>query len=112
MITERQAYVLRSFEILNRSATRKESGIFSTNSHALFYLWRKENLVRHQKVSKYYDHDCKFWEALKTSYFDQKQTFTSTLLNSYSEKNRKNYMTPYVLESLFSTQNSLESTCA
>ena len=27
--------------------------------HTLFHLWWKENLIKHQKVSKYYDHDCK-----------------------------------------------------
>ena len=29
--------------------------MFITNSRALFQLWRKENLVKHQKVSKYYE---------------------------------------------------------
>ena len=29
-----------------------------SNNHALFYLWWKENLVKHQKVSKYYENDC------------------------------------------------------
>ena len=32
--------------------------MFITNNHTSFYLWRKENLVKHQKVSKYYDCDC------------------------------------------------------
>ena len=32
--------------------------MFITNNHTSFHLWWKENLVRHQKVSKYYDHDC------------------------------------------------------
>ena len=31
--------------------------MFITNNHASFHLWGKENLVKHQKVSKYYDHD-------------------------------------------------------
>ena len=26
--------------------------MFITNNHASFHLWRKENLVKHQKVSK------------------------------------------------------------
>ena len=32
--------------------------MFITNIHASFQLWWKENLVKLQKVSKYYDHDC------------------------------------------------------
>ena len=32
--------------------------MFITNNHASFHLWWKENLVKHQKVSKYCDHDC------------------------------------------------------
>ena len=31
---------------------------FVTNNHVLFHLWWKENLLNHQKVSKYYEHDC------------------------------------------------------
>ena len=33
--------------------------VFITNYRVSFYLWWKENLVKHQKVSKYYDQDCK-----------------------------------------------------
>ena len=29
-----------------------------TNNHGSVYMWWKENLVKHQKVSKYYNHDC------------------------------------------------------
>ena len=32
--------------------------IFIINNHASFHLWWKGNLVKHQKASKYYDHDC------------------------------------------------------
>ena len=32
--------------------------MFITNNHPSFQLWWKENLFKHQKVSKYYDHDC------------------------------------------------------
>ena len=38
-----------------RCATRKY--MFFTNNYALFHLWLKENLVKHQRVSKYYDYD-------------------------------------------------------
>ena len=41
-------------------ATRKETPVyqFITNNHASIHLWWKENLLNHQKVSKYYEHDC------------------------------------------------------
>ena len=32
-----------------------------TNNSASFHLWEKENLVKHQKVSKYYENDCGYW---------------------------------------------------
>ena len=31
--------------------------MFTTNNHGSLHLWCKENLVKYQKVSKYYDHD-------------------------------------------------------
>ena len=31
-----------------------------TNNRAPFHLWWKENLVKHQKISKYYENDCRF----------------------------------------------------
>ena len=30
---------------------------FISNNYVLFYLWQKENLVKYQKASKYYDQD-------------------------------------------------------
>ena len=35
--------------------------MFVTNNHASFHLWWKENLVKHQEVSKYYVHDCGYF---------------------------------------------------
>ena len=32
--------------------------MFISNIRPSFHLWRKENLVKHQKVSKYYETDC------------------------------------------------------
>ena len=32
--------------------------MFITNNHASFHLVLKENLVKHQKVSKYYNRNC------------------------------------------------------
>ena len=31
---------------------------FISNNRPSFHLWCKENLVKHQKVSKYYENDC------------------------------------------------------
>ena len=32
---------------------------FIANNHALFHLKWNENLLNHQKISKYYEHDCR-----------------------------------------------------
>ena len=40
-----------------------------TNNHASFRLWLKENLVKHQKVSKYYDQDYKNLKLCGPSFF-------------------------------------------
>ena len=37
--------------------------MFITNSCALFHLWWKDNLVKHQKASKCYENDCRSDEA-------------------------------------------------
>ena len=34
--------------------------MFVSNNHALFHLSWKENLAKHQKVSKYYENSCSF----------------------------------------------------
>ena len=33
--------------------------MFISNNRASFHFWGKENLVKHQKVSKYYENDCR-----------------------------------------------------
>ena len=33
--------------------------MFISNNHPSFHLWWKENLVKHRKVSKYYETDCR-----------------------------------------------------
>ena len=55
--------------LLSRSATRVTARIYQyvTNNHASFHLWWKENLLNHQKVSKYYEHDCRSWHEQKIS---------------------------------------------
>ena len=49
------------FEVLSRTATREAIFIYQliTNNHASFHLWLKENLLNHQKVTKYYELDCR-----------------------------------------------------
>ena len=32
--------------------------MFISNHRATFHLWRKEHLLRHQKVLNYYENDC------------------------------------------------------
>ena len=46
--------------------------MFISNSHASFHLWLKENLVKHQKVSKYYenDYDLPAWDIFETPISD------------------------------------------
>ena len=53
---------LRSF-IVNRSPCSEAAQIyqFIFTNHASFHLWWKENLLKHKKVSKYYEHDCRLW---------------------------------------------------
>ena len=34
--------------------------MFISNKRTSVHLWRKENLVKHQKVSKYYENDCRY----------------------------------------------------
>ena len=50
------------FQVLSHSATREATSIyqFITNNHALFHMWWKENLLNHQKASKYYGYDCRY----------------------------------------------------
>ena len=45
----------------SRSAFRKATRIyqFITNNQISFYMLWKENFVKHQKFSKYYDHGCR-----------------------------------------------------
>ena len=33
--------------------------VIITNNHAPFHLWCRKSLIKCQKVSKYYDRDCK-----------------------------------------------------
>ena len=37
---------------------------FSTSNHNSLHLWWKKNLVKHQKVWKYYDQDCSFGKEI------------------------------------------------
>ena len=63
---------------------------FISNNRELFHLWWKENLVNHQKVSKYYENDCriclhkflKFLRYFLISY-DPKSYVGRQLVNSF-----------------------------
>ena len=41
---------------LTRNAVRIYQ--FITNNHVSLHLWRQQNFLKYQKVSKYYKHDC------------------------------------------------------
>ena len=43
---------------LRQLVKKLEYTMLINNNHALFHLWGKENLVKHQEVSKYYENDC------------------------------------------------------
>ena len=42
--------------------------MFISNNRPSFYLWGKENLVKHQKVSKYYENNCGFHMNYSTDF--------------------------------------------
>ena len=42
------------------------------NNHELFQFSRNENLVKHQKVWKYYENDCGFLKKTLKKYFFEK----------------------------------------
>ena len=43
--------------------------MFITNNRASFHLWGKENLVKHQKVSKCYENRCMLLEMISYPLF-------------------------------------------
>ena len=65
-------FLISYFEVLSRLATREAARVyqFITNNHASFHFWWKENLLNHQKVSKYYEHDCRQEVLSWTDCFD------------------------------------------
>ena len=77
--------------------------MFISNNRASFFLWWKENLVKHQKVSKYYENDhsykakvintCGMWVFWKCK---RPNSIFSTLLPAY----KKNYSSQNVLISV------------
>ena len=47
----------------------RKNTMFISNNRALYYLWLKENLVKYQKISKYYENDRRM-EQITNRYFD------------------------------------------
>ena len=43
--------------------------IFVSNNRTSFHLWRKENLIKHQKASKYYETTCSYQISAYTNSF-------------------------------------------
>ena len=56
---------------------------FTSNNRASFHLWWKENLFNHQKVTKYYEHDCSFKQIQPTR---MNTSNSSQKFVKYSEK--------------------------
>ena len=56
--------------------------MFVSNNRASFHLWCKENLVKHSKVSKYYENDCGYIK-------ESKRNFASNFLFQNARKMRK-----------------------
>ena len=52
-------YHSREFRDLTRESTRIYHVLFISNSRTSFHLWWRENLVKHQKIPKYYVNDCR-----------------------------------------------------
>ena len=52
------SYLPKSF-VVRQLVRQLVYTIFVTNNQALFHFWWKENLLKHQKVSKYYEHGCR-----------------------------------------------------
>ena len=65
------------------------STMFITNNHASFHLWWNENLVKHQKVSKCYEHDCsidKFLDILMYNWLCNKKQIIFSLQVGFWQK--------------------------
>ena len=58
--------------------------MFISNNHPSFHLWWKENLVKHQKLSKYYETDC------RTGLFTYICIFSAKEIWNRKKKNQKN----------------------
>ena len=61
--------------------------MFITNNNASFHLCSKENLVKHQKVSKYYEHD----------YLRKSHLLFMSLLTDGIVKNSYNFVKIYLI---------------
>ena len=64
------------------------SDLFISNNCASFYLLWQEKLVKHQKVSKYYENDCRLGHLLWKS---------SQVINEFKQNNWTNQFHIYVL---------------
>ena len=59
--------------------------MFISNNRLSFHLWRKENLVKHQKFSKYYENDCSLFP------FERKKENIVPIHKKSDKENIKNY---------------------
>ena len=69
--------------------------MFVSNNHTSFYLWWKANLVKRQKVSKYYENDCQISKKLSKGKNGNKfPSFQNYILEFYSGYNTLENQTP------------------
>ena len=84
-------------------ATRLYS--FITNNHASFYSWWKENLLKYRKVSKYYEHDCRSYQAAGS--FPAPQLYWQSAVTSRGSTPHKIVYDP--CQWIFSTQRRMQN---
>ena len=63
LLTEKKYDELRKYSSISNVRENQDASSLACvrcggNNHASLFFWWKENLVKHKKLSKCYDHDC------------------------------------------------------
>ena len=53
-----EAFTVEEYKHTNTHTHTHTHTMFVSNNRASFHLWRKEKLVKHQNVSRYFENDC------------------------------------------------------
>ena len=66
--------------------------MFISNNRASFHWWWKENLVKHQRASKYYENDCRITSKNRPSLLDNifinthdKEVYSGNIIDEVSD---------------------------